>query len=345
MTGPEPRLVVHAASAGGHRSSYLDILTSALGGEAVCGPLSGSLRKALRQADKLLLATLDDDVAGFAALALERSARGRRTAALFLRPQSCFGAGARARVKRSVFQAVKRLPGLSIITIVPFAIAPDFQAVAHAGVWDPQYWDLIQDGRLPSFKRTQLTEDILALAGARGVVSLIGSVTFSKGVGFLADMLDATPELLENWLFVCAGRVHPAVRHIAERLKSAGAFIVDRHLSDAEIESLYGCSRAVWACYHPSYDQASGIFGRAIQLGVPAIIRAGSQLAVFADHYGIETLQLVFGDGGSVRNLDSSLATMTSNMPRQLSNRLAMIDGWRHHSLNVMRAAVQFSTQ
>ena len=50
----------------------------------------------------------------------------------------------------------------------------------------------------------------------------------------------------------------------------------NRFVSEEELIALYASSDLVWAFYDEEYDQASGIFGRALQFGVPSIIRSGS---------------------------------------------------------------------
>ena len=289
----EIRRIVYCCKLSGHRQSYLSHLGSVLEAEELSGPLNPEVRNQLVSTDQLLFTTLDDDVFAFVQVAIVRSFRGKATVALFLRPQSCFGYSLRSLVKGTMFRLLKRLPGLSIVTITPFALEPDYSHVAHASVYDPQYWDIPETvlGKPPT---TDLSEEISAKAAGRPVVSMLGSLLRSKGTELLARMLEAEPTLADEVFWLCAGTVVEAERAMVSRLETAGAVLIDRFLSDEEIESIYGLSTAAWACYSPEYDQASGIFGRALQFGVVPVVRKGALTERFARKHGIETLLLDF---------------------------------------------------
>ena len=77
-------------------------------------------------------------------------------------------------------------------------------------------------------------------------------------------------------------KVATASRHHAERFTANGGMLIDRHLDNDELLHLYRRADAIWSCYAPDYNQASGIFGRAVQLGVPAIVRKRSYLQPLA---------------------------------------------------------------
>ena len=94
-------------------------------------------------ARELLFGTIDDDTAGFFLVAMLRAVLRRRTVGLYLRPQSCFQSQALlSRVKRAAFALLKRVHSVSVFTIVPFSVAPEFAQVADDGLIDPQLWDL-----------------------------------------------------------------------------------------------------------------------------------------------------------------------------------------------------------
>jgi hypothetical protein len=90
----------------------------------------------------------------------------------------------------------------------------------------------------------------------------------------------------------------------------------------------------VWSCYAPDYDQASGIFGRAVQLGVPAIVRTSSYLAKLADHIGHPVLPVSFGDADKA-------AERISRFPFAERHRgRAGTEDMRRHSLLVLTNAL-----
>lgn len=53
----------------------------------------------------------------------------------------------------------------------------------------------------------------------------------------------------------------------------------DRIVTDDEILRLYKVADLAWCCYAPDYDQASGVFGRALQTGVEPVVREGRVLS------------------------------------------------------------------
>lgn len=82
-------------------------------------------------------------------------------------------------------------------------------------------------------------------------------------------------------------------------MEALGGVVFDRMVSDEELLSLYGASDLVWSCYSPHYNQSSGIFGRAFQLGKPSLVRESSYLADLADILEHPALRLPFGEVNS----------------------------------------------
>lgn len=323
--------LVYARSTGGHRQSYLDIFGPMFGLEPVSGKMDAATLRRLVAADRLLFATLDDHMASFAAVAASRSILRRPTAALFLRPQKCFESGRwYYPLKRHAFRILRRLPHLTMATITPFDVAPRYGEVAHVGVPDPQYWDLSDGAGLPAAGRTDLSDEVVAKAAGRRVLCLVGGLSADKGLPFLADTLERHPQIAERLLVVAAGRVHASAPVLAARLEAAGALVVDRFVSDAELASLYGVAELIWACYAPGYDQASGIFGRAMQYGVPPLVREGSLIATFAAMNGIDHVRVAYGE-------DEALAELLWNCPARFDpagpfsrrDRSDLVHGWK----------------
>jgi hypothetical protein len=57
-------------------------------------------------------------------------------------------------------------------------------------------------------------------------------------------------------------------------------------VSDEELFSLYRVADIIWCCFTPVRDLSSGVFGRAMQFGRPAIVRTGSHLATLQEDIG-----------------------------------------------------------
>ncbi|EDX80022.1 hypothetical protein BBAL3_1179 [Brevundimonas sp. BAL3] len=83
---------------------------------------------------------------------------------------------------------------------------------------------------------------------------------------------------------------------LAADFVGAGGVVVNQFISDEELSSLYGTATVVWGVYAPHYDQASGIFGRAVQYGKPILLRRGSSIARHAEVLGARAVAIDYGD-------------------------------------------------
>ncbi|MER8423313.1 hypothetical protein [Mesorhizobium sp. M1403] len=337
--------LVYSVTTTGHRQSYLDTLSAIFALQPVSGRMNFTLFRRLVAAERLLFAMLDEDMVSFAAIAAARSALGRPTVALFLRAQKCFETGRWVHpLKRYAFRALRLLPRLTVASITPFDVAPRHAEVAHCGVFDPQYWDLHDGETLRRPGSTQLSEDVVRRAAGRSVLSVIGTLSANKGLAFLVETLERHPNITEKVLVVGAGSVPAPAAEFVARLKRAGALIIDRFITDSELESLYGVTDMVWACYSPDYDQASGIFGRAMQLGIEPVTREGSVIAAFAAANGIGHIAVAYGHHEALGELllgpPICSGPTNSLLP---SDRGALIGGWRQQFIDTIGAGISGS--
>ncbi|MES0123201.1 glycosyltransferase [Mesorhizobium sp. C420B] len=284
-------------------------------------------------ADRLFFATLDDDLFSFVSIALQRAVHRRATVALFLGPQSCFGAFSFKRyIKRSIFAVLKQVPRVTIASIIPFSLAPEYRTIVNIGLYDPQWWDMHDGSALKQPGDTSVATRVHEMAGGRPIVCWLGAASVRKGFAFLVDILEANPDIAKQVCFIFAG-VGNTEQTLASRFNAAGGIQIDRRLTDGEWQSLYGVADAVWACYEPMYDQASGVFGRALQFGVPAIVRRGSLIHTAATKLDASVFPLDFGD---CRAAATALRKI-SNLNRSISTtveRNAMIGSWRNNFIS-----------
>ncbi|RWO40482.1 MAG: hypothetical protein EOS11_20020 [Mesorhizobium sp.] len=258
--------------------------------------MSRVLKKELLAADRLFFATLDDDLMSFVSVALQRAVLGRPTVALFLGPQSCFGAlKIKGLLKRSIFVALKHVPKVTVASIIPLSLAPEYGAVVDIGLHDPQWWDMHDGHTLRQPSDTPVAAEVRRLAGDRPIVCWLGAASVHKGFAFMVDIIEAKPDIARQICFISAGTA-TSEQALASRFRSMGGIHIDRRPTDAEWESLYSVADAVWACYDPRYDQASGVFGRALQFGIPAIVRRGSLIHTAARKFGAQVYPVDFGD-------------------------------------------------
>jgi len=272
--------IVYSRETGGHRADYLDVLASELRLVVCSGPLSLRAFGRMFRARALLFATIDDDLALFAALGILRAIVGRPTAGLFIRPQTCFSSTSmRFLFKRIIYTTLAHIPTLTTATIIPFDIAPNLSAVARIGVADPQLWDVAH----PIVRATTpLSKEIQSRLNGRKLCINLGTQSPDKGLPFLSRTVAENENILGSTLIVCAGLPMPSAHPYLDSLERSGAIVIRRHLTHTEILSLYQIADLVWACYEPSRDQASGVFGRAIQFGIGSIVRKNSVVHLIA---------------------------------------------------------------
>lgn len=274
----QPAVIIYDNYPGddGHRGEYYALMARLIGSTR-----TSSLKTALFARQPVLDGAIEASVWSYVALCMLRSLMGRRTAGILFRPLPLIeGKLLRLRIKRFLLRLVRNLPGVATLTILPFELEPGFARFATGWMHDPQYWDLhypqpIEAGR----SEGELATAIRAAAGGRAVVAAIGRQDRAKGFDMFCSLYAARADLRDSCLFAFGGGV--AEDQVGERLRAfedAGGLSRARFISHDELLDLYATADAVWCCYDVNYDQASGVFGRAIQLGLPVIVRKGSLL-------------------------------------------------------------------
>ncbi len=321
--------LVHVIGPSGHRAEYQTLFAARLDLRPVSGRVSWWTLRPLVGAERMLFATIDDDLVGYALVAVLRALRGRRTAGLFLRPHACLQPGRKALIKRTAFRLLRRVPGVTTLSILPTDLFPAQATVVSGWVHDPQLWDLHD---CPDDPDPTMQETLRDLAGGRRVLAFLGQVAPIKGFPLLAAMVEARPDLARQFCIVVAGEVTEPCRAAAERLERHGITLWPRRISESEMTAIYRGADLVWACYDPSYDQASGIFGRAVQRGRMAVIREGSMLENYALMLCQPVLALPYDATEAARHLAE--VTIRPTPPAIL------IAEWSRQSMATIRAAV-----
>ena len=181
---------------------------------------------------------------------------------------------------------------MSVLTLIPFHLAPGMEAIASGWIYDPQLWDL-SPSTVACVPSTALSETISRRAEGRSVIISLGDRPASR---VLIVSQRSRPPSRNASLFVAAGRVDETLGAEAAAFTAGGGLLVDRILGDDEMLSLYGVATWVWACYAPDYDQSSGIFGRAVQTGAPALVRRGALLEKLGDAIGHTVSSLAWSE-------------------------------------------------
>jgi hypothetical protein len=258
----------------GHRAEYYALLSRLIGARR-----TASLAKAMFGREPVLVGALEASGAllRYAVLALVRAALGRRTAALLFRPLPALAAtDFKLRFKRSLLGWIRRMRTAQTLTILPFSLEPGFARIASGWIYDPQFWDLHYPEAAPDHHKGSLATELRERAGMRRICCAIGRQDKDKGFDQFVAVYCQRPDLRESWLFAVGGTVDPALDSDAEALVAAGGMVLPRFIKQDELLDLYASADLIWCSYDPNYDQASGIFGRAKQLGIPVVVRTGS---------------------------------------------------------------------
>jgi hypothetical protein len=234
----------------------------------------------------------------FVLTCLIRSLLGRRTVGFLLRPLPALrGQSLRLRLKRIALKLLRRTPSVQVLTIVPFAIEPEFDAIAHGWIHDLQNWDLQLESAAAETPAAQaLARGIRGHAQGRPVCCAVGRQVRDKGFDRFTAIYEANPALRDAVLFAFGGRVPPELAVMAGDFADHGGFVLDRFISDDELAGLYAAADLIWCVYSPEYDQASGVLGRALQFGIPVIARRGSVIAAICANEGHPCIELGAAD-------------------------------------------------
>lgn len=334
--------VMYFSGTSGHQSSYATLLGPMLGLRPFWGPMSLQMIFTLCTPKQLLLGSIDYHFWQFLVIVFIRALLGRRTAAIFLRPQSCFASGS-DRITNSqlakfcCMRAVRKLKGLTVFTITPFSVAPQFEKVAHVGLADPQYWDVA--GTKPP--NSDLASSLKSKRHQKHLLIAPGVAVDYKGLEFIANTMVSVPEFNKICQVVIAGQVQQSAVEIVNRIEEQGGIIINKLLSDVEIESLYGVADLIWACYRPDYNQASGIFGRAFQFNVPTIVRRGSLVEQTADAFDFACLPVEYGCSEELMQAISGACSIKPNLKNEdLSKSLSMCLDLRNEFEQELRKAL-----
>lgn len=281
---------------GGHRRGYIDLFGRTCEAAGLSWRLSRSWFDVIADAAPVLVLMIEESFVGYLLAGLIRAMRGRRTVGLLFRgSEAVKGVSTKMRIKRWVLRWLKGIAQINTLAITPFSVAPELEVVADGWIYDPQLWDLA-DG--PPEASSALAGAVIEQAQGRKIVVALGDQGVEKGFGYFCRLWIDSPELRQRSFFVCAGKVEHALAGVAQEFAAAGGYLANRFISDDELISLYGACDVVWAHYAPTYDQASGIVGRALQLGRPVIVRTGSQMVRVADQLGFPVVQAPWNDSG-----------------------------------------------
>jgi hypothetical protein len=316
------RLVLAVGGLDGHRREYIALFEDLARSSGVDVSSQALTFGHIFQRAPLFSPMLEEHTARFALIAAVRGALGLRSSALIFRPaEAARSTALKHRLKKLMLNVAQMFPTTSILTILPFSLDPAFATVAKGWIYDPQLWDWSL--RKQAGSRAELAEKVEREAKGRLIVTALGAQNESKGFDFLAALLSQNAALAERFLFIAGGKVASGSRAAADAFEAAGGLLIDRFITDEELRALYDVSHMVWACYAPSYDQASGILGRAVQVGAPTLVRRGSFVERLAEELDHRVVALDWDDENASANALLAIpADMTRADPRVKVTRM-----------------------
>jgi hypothetical protein len=324
-----PAVMIYSRSEEGHRADYIRFVSGLFrtGRTSAVGTCTSRL--------PVLFLMVEEFFSLYVVACLWRSLWGRRTVGLLFRPGPALeGKSLRLRVKRRILRLLRRLPRVQTLTIVPFSIAPRFAEIADGWIYDLQLWDKSVPGShdLLHTDHAALPLKIREAAGGRAVIGALGLQDRHKGFDVFAGVWNDDEGLRKRFLFAFGGTVSPSLRDMVESFGAAGGFGLDRRITDEELLGLYGSSDLVWCLYDAAYDQASGILGRAVQFGIPAIVREQSLSHKFCLAENIPHI---------ATNAQTVAAKLTEPLPASdRRSGAAVAERFRRESLKTLTAAL-----
>jgi hypothetical protein len=218
-----------------------------------------------------LFLTIEDDFFAFLWFSLFRAFMCRRTAGFLLRPIPVVERKSlRLKSKAMLLKFLRYFRNVRVITIVPFEIDNRFDQIADSGIYDIQLWDLRPE-HVASVVRGRAT---LSRRG-NPLICALGTQTVDKGFpGFVAVTVKAA-STDSPCQFEVGGDCAQVACWLPDYFAAGGRGTTSR-MEESELFDLYSRATFIWCCYDSRYDQASGVLGRAIQFGVPVIVRKDS---------------------------------------------------------------------
>ncbi|MEO6080249.1 MAG: hypothetical protein ABIQ86_10775 [Steroidobacteraceae bacterium] len=338
MNGGPVSVIYVSRGSHGHRIDYDRVLIAEMKALDIHLERIEETRYAVDTSRPFLFSMLDSHLVDFFLHALVRSARGRRTVGLFFRADTCFSkTSIKYRIKRKLFRAVSKLPHVHVLGLIPFAAWPSSAEVTTAWIYDPQMWDLLHFGFKENSTLPALRDLLAGKARGRKILVALGVQSKDKGFEYLADLWCCSAEIREKFLFVVAGNVEHESEHRIGLFVEHGGLLMNRRISNDELMSMYSCAAVVWSCYSPDYDQASGIFGRAFQMGVPVVVRNNSYLERLGGNLGHPTLPVPFGEAA----VSAERLVAWKPAAPEPAQRLKLINELRAYSLKVLAGCLR----
>lgn len=281
------QVLLYCGSMSGHRRSYATFV-----GKLLNARLAGVWEISTTRLPVLFL-MIEDSFSLYVLISVFRAIAGRRTTGLLFRArQATHGKTFRLRIKRLFLLALKRIQPIRTLTILPFTTDHNYSKIADDWIHDFQLWDISKEALMYTAEQRRNPDDpflisIRKAAAGKPVVCALGAQDAHKGFDVFARTYVENENIRKAFLFIFGGKVRDVFSRLVEEFEKIGGCAQDRFISDIELQNFYSASDLAWCFYSPDYDQASGIFGRAVQFGIPVLVREGSSIDKMCKIYDI----------------------------------------------------------
>ena len=324
----ETELLVYSRTEHGHRKDYIEFVGR------IVPSRRANLSRIVFSKNPVLFLMIEENFLNYFLVSIFRSAIGRATSGLLFRPlEAANGKSIRLKLKRALLKLLKKYRLVRTITIVPFYLAKEISSVADNWIYDFQLWDLYDDKKqeMMTIEPDQkLTSELHKISEKRKLICALGSQNREKGFDSFIENSTHGPD--NNIFYFFGGRVQPELKGLVEKLNSNEGGGFDRIISNNELYSLYSSADAIWCFYAKEYNQASGILGRAIQLGKTVIVRNNSLSHKLCQAEDIKHIAL--SDELEVIHYEDLTRGHSS------ASRIELIKMFREKSVKVMRESI-----
>jgi hypothetical protein len=218
-------------------------------------------------------------------------------------------------------------------------VLPALANITNNYIYDPQLWDLWVKKSNNQLPRTKLSIKLKKKSKNKKILLFIGKTKTDKSYNEFVDFSIANSKEI---CAVSAGKVVMECADKAKQLKSNDMIVIDRFITDNELLSLYAIADFVWCYYGVQYDQSSGVFGRAVQLGIPTIIRKKSIVDKIASDFQIPTHAIEIETNVDYENIYKNIK-MSKLKKLSVIERERLFDNLYHESILKLKEALRLN--
>lgn len=313
----------------GHRESYLKFFLEVFGGKR------SSISKSLASREVVFFLMIEESFFIFFTVSIIRAIFRLKTGGLLFRPRETVELlDFRHKLKYKLLRFLKKFSSISTISIVPSFLIPGQKEIVKDWIYDFQLWDLNFTAN-PLFIEEKLSGKILPhvfkIANKRMIICSLGVQNIEKGVDQFMRIYCQNVDLRSKYLFVCAGKISGIHADLIQEFLNKGGLIYNEFISNSDLIALYNISDFIWAWYSPRYDQASGIAGRALQLGSIPILRSDSLIQRLFSTENIPHLSCKDSD------LHESFLSILAPTVRDRAHGISISKRFSDHSINKLK--------